>query len=79
MEADNSEPLVRVTIVAHPKDAELRALLCWYCHHVSWNQNDVENLYCGFCHKFGVLDNRLEVKVGHFYRTGKEGSIGYPA
>ncbi len=27
----------------------IRCLTCW---KVSYNPNDVANLYCGFCHKF---------------------------
>jgi len=29
-----------------------RGIECLRCGNISWNLNDVQNLYCGFCHDF---------------------------
>lgn len=31
------------------------AIQCLGCGMKSWNENDVKNVYCGSCHKFGSL------------------------
>lgn len=28
------------------------AIVCLHCGSVSYNQNDIQELYCGFCHRF---------------------------
>ena len=29
-----------------------RAILCLVCRQMSYNPNDIEHKYCGFCHQF---------------------------
>jgi hypothetical protein len=33
-------------------EGELRWILCLVCGHKSFNQEDVERRYCGYCHEF---------------------------
>lgn len=33
-------------------DNNLKLIQCKFCNHVSYNPNDVENKFCGFCNKF---------------------------
>ncbi len=33
------------------------AIKCMTCNRMSFNQNDIVNLYCGFCHSFHELIN----------------------
>lgn len=33
---------------------------CLRCGHTSWNPNDVENHYCGYCHEYGTLVDEAE-------------------
>jgi hypothetical protein len=34
----------------------LKGIQCLKCNRISWDPNDVANVYCGNCHEFGVLD-----------------------
>lgn len=34
------------------KQEKQRGIFCFSCKKASYNANDIENRYCGFCHKF---------------------------
>ena len=39
-------------ISKHPKYGEIKTITCLYCSKTSFNPGDVEQKYCGFCHRF---------------------------
>lgn len=38
-------------VVSHP-DADYDSITCLCCGYRSYNQHDVDNRYCGYCHQF---------------------------
>jgi ribosomal protein S27AE len=52
MEMYEKEKNKKKYMIIKSEQTSQRGITCLTCNKTSFNQNDIENLYCGFCHKF---------------------------